>query len=339
MKLLVTGANGQIGSELAYSLKTLGEVVALDRRQCDLSRPDLLPFIVRKARPDVIVNAAAYTAVNDAEDAHEPAMLVNGAAVGVLAQEARAAGALLVHYSSDYVFDGSKDGPYTEDDPPYPLNIYGHSKLSGENAVRQAGCAWLILRTGWVYSATHGRNVLRTILRVLRERNELRMVANQIGTPASRREEVDLDGIVAQLYEREELRIDAHRTGAPTSATEIAEATAAIIEAAAREESRQGKFPSALYHLTASGSTSWHGFAKAVMERAIRLGLAAAGDAPHLVPVAGDDHQAMLPHHSRLSGEQLRRRYNITLPHWKEGLAYCLAEVALRRVGKGGSCG
>jgi dTDP-4-dehydrorhamnose reductase len=278
--------------------------------------------------PDVIVNAAAYTAVNEAENEHERAMQVNGAAVAALAQEAKRTGVLFVHYSSDYVFDGSKDAPYTEDDPPCPLNVYGHSKLAGENGVRQAGGAHLILRTGWVYSATRGRNVLRRILRVLRERDELRIVARHIGNPTSKRERSDLDRVLAQLREREELRIDADRVGAPTSAADIADATVTIIEAAWREI-RQGQFASGLYHLTASGATNWHGFAKAVMESATRHGLASAGDAPRVVPIGGDDGRAMLPGHSRLAGDRLRQRYGIALPHWKEGLALCLEDELL----------
>jgi dTDP-4-dehydrorhamnose reductase len=327
MKLLLTGANGQVGSELAGSLPALGEVVALDRQQCDLLLPERFADLIRSVKPDVIVNAAAYTAVNEAEDEHEWAMKVNGAAVAALAWEAKLAGTLLVHYSSDYVFDGTKDGPYTEDDPPQPLNIYGYSKLAGENAIRQAGGAFLILRTGWVYSATRGRNVLRTILRVLRERDELRIVANQIGKPASRCEEMDLDRILAQLRAREELQVDDGRSGAPTSAAEIAEATAALIEAA-WQESRQERFTSGLYHLTASGATTWHGFAKVALESATRHGLVPPGGAPRLVAVASDEGPAMLPKHSRLAGDHLRRRYGITLPHWKESLELCLEQEA-----------
>lgn len=330
MKLLVTGAKGQIGSELACTLARLGDVIAIDRQECDLTRPERLSLLIRKVKPDVIVNAAAYTAVNAAEDEHGRAMMVNAAAAGALAQEARRVGALLVHYSSDYVFDGFRDAPYTEDDPPHPLNIYGYSKLAGEKATREAGGAWLILRTGWVYSAHRGRNVLRTVLRVLRERDELQMVANQIGMPASPQEEVHLDGIRAQLREREALRIDAGRTGAPTSATGIARATVALIEAAAWE-SRHGRFESGLFHLTASGATSWHGFAAAVIDIATRYGLVAANNVPRLIPVTGDNRPAMLPIQALLSGDRLRRRYGIALPHWKEGLVHDLEEEALTR--------
>ncbi len=324
MRLLVTGATGQVGSELACSLTALGDVVALDRRQCDLSQPERLPGLIRKIKPDVIVNAAADTAVDEAEDEPARAMTVNGAAAGALARQARKTGALLVHYSSDYVFDGFKDGPYNEDDPPNPLSIYGHSKLAGETAIRDAGGAWLILRTGWVYSGARGRNILRTILRVLRERHELQLVADQIGVPSSRREEVHLDRIVSQLRERDALNVDGDRIGAPTSAAAIAAATVAIIDAAARE-SAQGRFISTHLHLTAAGATSWHGFARAAMENAVRLGLA-AGAAPLLVPTSGDHDSAMLPKHSLLSSDRLRRRYGLTLPHWKEGLTRCMEE-------------
>jgi dTDP-4-dehydrorhamnose reductase len=328
MRLLVTGANGQVGSELACSLPALGNVVALDRQQCDLSRPERFADLIRIVKPDVIVNAAAYTAVDGAEIEQERAMTVNGAAVAALAQEAKKTGALFIHYSSDYVFDGSKDGPYAENDLPRPLSVYGCSKLAGENAIRQAGGAFLILRTGWIYSATRGRNVLRTILRVLRECSELQIVASQIGNPASRCESIHLDWITAQLREREELPVDAGRTGAPTSAVEIAEATAAIIDAAWRE-SRQERFTSGLYHLTASGSTSWHGFAKAAMASAMRHGLAPCPGAPRIVPIVDDNGRAMLPKHSQLAGDRLRQRYGIALPHWKEGLALCLEEEVL----------
>jgi dTDP-4-dehydrorhamnose reductase len=330
MKLLVTGANGQVGSELTYRLQAIGDVVALDHPHCDLTRPERFAALFGRLQPDVVVNAAAYTSVDAAEDEHTLAMMVNGAAVGALAQEAKKAGALFVHYSSDFVFDGSKDGLYTEDDPPHPLNVYGYSKLFGESAIRQAGCAHLILRPGWIYSASRGRNVLRTVLRFLRERGELRFVAGQIGKPASTGERRHLDEILGKLRERDELRIDAERVGAPTSAAEIAEATAALIDAAWRER-QQGRFESGLYHLTASGATTWHGFAEAVMEAALRQGLARAGTAPCLVPVAADDGPAMLPRHSRLSGERLRQRYGITLPHWKEGLALYLEDELLAR--------
>jgi dTDP-4-dehydrorhamnose reductase len=295
MRLMVTGANGQVGWQLGRSLAALGDVVALDRRQCDLSRPDQLPELICAVKPDVIVNAAAYTAVDEAEREESLATIVNGTAVGVMAQEARRTGALLVHYSTDYVFDGLKDSPYAEEDPPHPLNAYGRSKLKGEIAVQQAGGFYLILRTSWVYGA-RGRNFLRTMLRLLREREELRVVADQIG--------------------------------GPTSAAEIARATAVAIEAAIGERAH-GQFASGLFNLTASGATSWYGFAAAILEGATDRGLLAPSPAPRLVPIASEDYPlpAARPKNSRLAGVRLKCRFGIALPSWKEGLSLCLEEI------------
>jgi len=296
LRLLVTGANGQVGSELDRALAALGNVVALDRRQCDLSRPERLPKLIRSLKPDVIVNAAAYTAVDDAEREERLATTVNGTAVDVMAQEARRTGAFLVHYSTDYVFDGLKDAPYNEEDPPHPINAYGRSKLGGEIAVQQAGGSYLILRTSWVYSS-RGRNFVRTILRLLREREELRIVADQIG--------------------------------APTSAAQIAQATAVAIGAAVRERA-DGRFVSGLFHLAASGATSWHGFAEAILAGAAHAALLADGRTPRLVPIASEDYPlpAARPKNSRLACDQLDRRFGIALPCWKEGLSLCLKEMS-----------
>ncbi|HKV55968.1 MAG TPA: dTDP-4-dehydrorhamnose reductase, partial [Candidatus Binataceae bacterium] len=197
MKLLVTGANGQVGWELRRSLLPLGEVVALDRNACDLSRPQELIRIIRGVRPDVIVNAAAYTAVDKAEEEEALATEINGAAAGVIADEARKLGALLIHYSTDYVFDGAKTDAYTEDDPPHPINAYGRSKLAGERAIEQCGGRYLILRTSWVYAA-RGHNFLRTILRLARERDELRIVADQIGAPTWASDIASVTAAIAQ---------------------------------------------------------------------------------------------------------------------------------------------
>ncbi len=298
MRLVITGAGGQVGGQLAGSLAALGDVIALDRRQCDFSRPEQLPSVIRELRPDVIVNAAAYTAVDEAEREEALAATVNGTAVGVIAEEARRADALLVHYSTDYVFDGHKGAPYTEADPPCPINAYGRSKLAGEAAIGEVGGRYLVLRTSWVYDA-RGRNFLRTVLRLLRERNELRIVADQIG--------------------------------APTWAADIAQATAALIELAA-QECTDGEFASGLFHLTASGATSWHGFAVAILEGATRPALLAAGRAPCLVPIASEDYPrpAARPKNSRLAGDRLHQRFGIALPCWKEGLSLCLEEMARR---------
>ena len=202
MRLLVTGGNGQVGWELRRSLAAMGDVIALDRKACDLSRPHDLPGLIGKVEPDVIVNAAAYTAVDQAEEEEELATLVNGAAVGVLATEARKRGALLIHYSTDYVFDGTKDSAYTEDDPPNPINAYGRSKLAGERAMIQSAGDYLILRTSWVFAA-RGRNFLQTILRLARERDELSIVADQIGAPTWARNIADATAVIVQRACRE----------------------------------------------------------------------------------------------------------------------------------------
>lgn len=180
--ILLTGTNGQVGWELERTLAPLGEVLACDRAGLDLADSDRIRAVVREARPEIIVNAAAYTAVDKAEAEPELAMAINGTAPGVLAEEAKRTGALLVHYSTDYVFDGAKDTPCTEDDPPNPCNAYGRSKLAGERAIRAAGCRHLILRTSWVYGL-RGHNFLRTMLRLAAERDELRVVADQFGAP------------------------------------------------------------------------------------------------------------------------------------------------------------
>jgi dTDP-4-dehydrorhamnose reductase len=293
MRLLVTGANGQVGRELTRSLMPLGEVIALDRSRCDLARPDTIPAVVRNVRPDVIVNAAAYTAVDRAEADEELATRVNGTAAGVLAQEGRESGALLVHYSTDYVFDGTKAAPYVEDDPPAPISAYGRSKLAGELAVRAAGGDHVILRTSWVFAA-HGHNFLNTILRLARERDELRIVADQVG--------------------------------APTWARDIADATARVIERAQRERD-QAQFSSATLHMTAAGATSWHGFAQAILNGARDL----VPTPPAVRAIATEDFPtpARRPKNSRLCCDRLRERYGVALPDWTAALRLCLVDRGL----------
>ncbi len=297
MKLLVTGATGQVGWELARSLVPLGTVVALDRERCDLSQPGRLAAAVREIEPDIIVNAAAYTNVDLAEREETLAFTVNGEAVGVLAECARRAGAILVHYSTDYVFDGRKDSAYTEDDAPGPLNAYGRSKLAGEFALRQVGCAHVILRTSWVYAARR-HNFLRTILLLAGEREELRVVGDQVG--------------------------------APTWARQIADATTRIIEAIVRER-EEGRFASGLYHMTASGAASWHAFAQTILEVAKRQGLCGTDHGPRLRAIRSEDYPsaAARPRNSRLANDRVRARYAIALPDWKKGLGLCLADMRL----------
>ena len=294
MRLLVTGANGQVGWELARALMPLGEVVALDRSRCDLSRPETLAGIVADLAPDVIVNAAAYTAVDRAESEEALARTVNGTAPGELARAAKAAGALLMHYSTDYVFDGQGRRPYREDDPTAPLGVYGASKLAGEDAVRASGARHFIFRTAWVYGA-HGHNFLRTMLRVGAERDEVRVVADQVGSP--------------------------------TPAALIADATASVLsQVLAGRES-----PSGTWHLAASGETSWHGFAEAIFAEASAAGLLAR--TPKVVPITTADYPtpARRPAYSRLDTSRFQRDFGMDLPDWRQGLAGVIGELARAR--------
>lgn len=295
MKLLVTGASGQVGWELVRSLMPLGEVVACDRTQCDLLRPDSLADVVAKVGPDVIVNAAAYTAVDKAESEEALAQIVNRDAVKALALAAQAAGALLVHYSTDYVFDGRKSAPYVEDDEPNPINAYGRSKLAGERAIRNSGCEYLIFRTSWVYAA-RGRNFLRTMLRLAGERDELDVVADQIGTP--------------------------------NWARNIADVTAHVIGRVGAERMANTRV-SDVYHLTASGSVSWHGFAEAILDIAGKRGLLRAGRRPLLraIPTEAYPQPAARPRNSRLAAERLKERFGVALPDWPKSLALCMQEM------------
>lgn len=298
MRLLVTGATGQVGWELARSLMPLGEVISLDRSSCNLSRPETVAATVSALRPNVIVNAAAYTTVDKAEQEETLATTINGTSVGVLAEAARKSDALLVHYSTDYVFDGTKDAPYIEADAPHPLNAYGRSKLAGEVAIRESACAYVILRTSWVYAA-RGHNFVRTILRLARERDELGIVADQIG--------------------------------APTSARFIADATAHIINRIEGERAH-ARFVPGIFHLTASGSTSWHGFAEAIVGIAGRYGLLDRNRALTIkpIPTSAYPQPAMRPRNSRLDCGAMKDRFNIHLAGWK-----CLLEKVIRDLAGG----
>jgi dTDP-4-dehydrorhamnose reductase len=279
----LTGRTGQVGGELLRALAPLGEVVAVDRAALDLARPDQIASTLRAARPDVIVNAAAYTAVERAEREPELARAINACAPGVMAEEAHRLNALLVHYSTDYVFDGTKTSPYVEDDPPNPLNVYGKTKLEGEHAVRQAGTRGIVLRTSWIFSA-RGRNFFLAILGKAQRGNAITVVADQ--------------------------------RGAPTSATMLAETTARIIAG-----SSSGRGPDrGLYHVAAAGSTSWHGFAQAIVRGA---GL----DAP-VTPIASATYGGVpRPMNSMLDTGRAAAAFGIRLPDWKVGLESCLAEL------------
>lgn len=296
MKLLVTGRTGQVGWELARSLMPLGDVILVDRTHCDFSRPQTLAPLIRDCRPDVIVNAAAYTAVDKAEQEEALATTINGTAAGVLANEARKAGALLVHYSTDYVFDGTKPSPYVEDDAPNPLNAYGRSKLAGENAIRESNCDHVILRTSWVYAA-RGHNFVRTMLRLARERDELNIVADQIG--------------------------------APTCARVIADATAHIVRHVQRDRAL-ANFASATCHLTAAGATSWHGFAQSIVQAAVRNGLIPDTRTIVINPITTSAYPlpAIRPANSRLHCAQVQQRFGIALTDWPQALERVVEALA-----------
>jgi dTDP-4-dehydrorhamnose reductase len=289
VNILVTGRNGQVGWELVRALLPLGRVHACAHAELDLADAAAVRRKLDEARPDVIVNAAAYTAVDKAESEPEQANAVNAAAPALLAQEAARRGALLIHYSTDYVYDGAKAAPYVETDPTNPLGAYGRSKLAGEAGIRAAGADHLIFRTSWVYAA-RGANFLRTILRLAAEREELRIVADQIG--------------------------------APTWARLIAEATAHALRQAMQERSG-GTFDSGVFHLTAAGETSWHGFASAIV--AGRSGLRVKA----VMPITTADYPlpAPRPANSRLDTGAFRARFGLVLPDWRDCLQLCLEEI------------
>lgn len=301
IRALVTGARGQVGADLARELEGRAELVLHDRASLDLARPADIVQRVREARPQLIVNAAAYTAVDRAEARPGEARAVNAVAPGILGEEARRCGALLVHYSTDYVFDGIKASPYVEEDAPAPLGVYGLTKLEGERAIEASGCAYLILRTSWVY-APRGSNFLLTMLRLAAERREIRVVDDQRGAPTWSRE---IARATAALLQR----------GAAPRAI-----TAGDVEAAA---GRAG-----LYHATASGATTWFGFAQAIFEACSRR-RGASFAAPRLVPITTPDYPlpARRPANSLLSSEKLARTFGIRLAPWRDALEEALAEL------------
>jgi dTDP-4-dehydrorhamnose reductase len=295
--ILLTGANGQIGFELARSLQGLGRVVALDRNGLDLSDSEQIRRVVRELSPALIINAAAYTAVDLAESDMAAAMRLNAEAPEILAQEAKDLGSLLVHYSTDYVFDGTKDGPYEENDAANPLNVYGKSKLAGEQAIAASGCAHLILRTSWVYGV-RGKNFLRTMLQLGAQRDELSVVADQIGAP----------------------------TWSRTIAAITSEALSQLL---AQDRDAWPRY-SGIYHLTASGATSWCGFAQAIFDISAlerkpvikAIPTAAYSDLTN----AGISTVAVRPRNSRLSNQKLFATFGLRAPDWREALERCMAD-------------
>jgi dTDP-4-dehydrorhamnose reductase len=287
LRILISGQHGQVSQALQQRLHHLGELIVLGRDQLDLSQPQSIRPLVRDIKPDLIINAAAHTAVDQAESEPELAFAINAQAPGVFAEEAAALGIPLMHYSTDYVFDGNKSGAWTESDAPNPLGVYGSSKLAGEQAIAAVGGQHLILRTSWVYSLT-GRNFLLTMQRLLQEREKLSIVADQIG--------------------------------APTWAGTIAASTGALID-----RWRDGA-PGAwgVYHLTASGETSWFGFAQAIGQQLINSGKPCAA----LEPIASSAYPtpAARPLNSRLDCSLLQREWGVSQPDWHAALLECLAQ-------------
>ena len=294
-RILLLGANGQLGTELRRSLVPLGEIVAatlsgrIDDAECeaaDFADPQSLQPLVERVAPDIVVNAAAHTAVDRAEQERDLAFAINAEAPDVLARACAARGARLVHYSTDYVFDGGGTRPYREDDPTSPLGVYGHSKRAGELAVFGGGARHLLFRTAWVYAA-HSHNFLRTMLRVGAERDELRVVADQVGTP--------------------------------TPAALIADVTAHALQG---DPERSG-----VWHLTPTGQTSWHGFAEAIFEGAVARGLLARRPKVEAITTADFPTPATRPAYSVLDCTALQRDFGIQLPDWREGLAQTLDQL------------
>lgn len=293
-KILLLGANGQVGHELRRSLAPLGQVVATTRSGqlpegsgcliADFEQLDSLRQLVADIAPDIVVNAAAYTAVDRAEDEPEAAFRTNAEAPGILAQACAERGAILVHYSTDYVFDGQGQRPYREDDATAPLGVYGASKLAGEQAVTAAGGAHFIFRTAWVYGR-HGHNFMKTMLRLAGERDELRVVADQFGTP--------------------------------TPAYLIADATAAALDRLSAQHS-------GIYHLTANGKTSWHGFAEAIVAGAFERGLLVRQPAVNAITTAQFPTRAKRPAFSCLDSMRLEALLGFEFPHWRSGLGKVL---------------
>ena len=295
MKVLLLGKGGQVGWELQRSLAPLGELVALDFDStdfnADFSRPEQLAETVLKVRPDVIVNAAAHTAVDKAESEPAFARKLNATSPGVVAEAANKIGALMVHYSTDYIFDGSGSKPWREDDATGPLSVYGRTKLEGEQLVAANCPRHLIFRTSWVYAA-RGGNFAKTMLRLAKERDRLTVIDDQFG--------------------------------APTGAELLADITAHAIRATLQDEKKAG-----LYHLVAGGETSWHGYAKFVVEQAREAGveLKASPSTVDAVPTSAFPTPATRPQNSRLDTSKLQSTFGLTLPHWQAGVARMLREI------------
>ncbi len=304
LRLLITGANGQVGWHLQRILAPLGEVLAIDVEEVDLTDLDAVSRTVREFVPDIVANAAAYTAVDKAESEPDLARAINVVAPARIAQECAASGALMIHYSTDYVYDGSKSGPYEENDATGPLSAYGQTKLKGDQAIIASGCAHVILRTTWVYDI-RGKNFLRTVLRLAREKEELRMVGDQYG--------------------------------APTWARGLAESTAIILAKSLERRVATGVWNSGLFHLTAAGQTSWAGFAQAILEdyEELLAWPAETGEfggplkAKRVVAITTEQYQtpARRPRNSVLSNAKVKAAFGVALPDWRAQLRLAMQDA------------
>ena len=285
-RVLIVGNAGQVGVELQRSFADSCEVIGVDRESVDLAQPDQVRSMVRRVEPGIILNAAAYTAVDRAESEKEMATAINAEAPRILAEQALRLNALLVHYSTDYVFNGAKPGPWTEQDAPAPLNVYGATKLAGEEAIQQVGGKVLIFRTSWVYGP-HGSNFLLTMLRLARQRDSLSVVGDQIGSP--------------------------------TTSIELARATHLVVSGVMAGQFGAMEEWAGLYHMTCSGSTSWCGFAQAIFARAGKL---LEGKVPAVTPITSEEYPtpARRPRNSVLSNAKLEGRFGIRLTPWETAL-------------------
>ncbi len=295
MKILLLGKNGQLGWELQRSLAVLGEVVACGRAEADLEDRKALQALVRKVAPQVIVNAAAYTAVDKAESEPYRAFLINSEAVDLLAKEACLLDAWFIHYSTDYVFDGSKEGAYVEADLTSPLGIYGHSKLAGELGILASGCRHLIFRTSWVYAA-RGNNFIKTMLRLAKERDGLKVVYDQVG--------------------------------APTSAELLADVTACCLYRLKTDAAFASQW-GGIYHLAASGTTSWHGFAQFILDEALGHGVQLRATSENVLAIPTSEYPlpAKRPSNSQLTTKKICETFDLVLPSWQLHAKRVVAEI------------
>ncbi len=294
MKIIITGKDGQVGFELLRALAPLGKLYSFSKLECDLANEENLRSCIQEIKPNIIVNAAAYTRVDEAENQSNIAYLINSTAVRIIAEEAEKLNSIVIHYSTDYVFDGTKSGPYTEDDQPNPINIYGASKYSGECELLRICSRSIILRTTWVTSS-HGNNFLKTILRLSLEKEELRIIDDQIG--------------------------------APTSASLIADYTAHIINMIHGQKNNMSHY--GLFHLVSSGFTNWYSYAKFIVSKANEYGIETKLNDSAIYPIKSIEYetQAVRPMNSCMNTEYIRKKYKLTMPDWKSEVSNILLHI------------